>query len=123
MVGRRKVRWIVALAAALAVAAGVVAYVLTRGQTQMVELELRAKPVATIRMEGKHLGSTPKKIRLPKSAKPLAFEATFVVHKVNAMTGQKKNVIYKQTLTVTPDAPQSVDFDLDHATKQDDPNG
>ena len=86
----------------------------------LVKLELRARPVATIRFKGRNLGRTPLVIQVARSTQPLPIEATFTEQKLNALTGQKKVEIYKQTLTVTPDDHQSVDFDIKAAAKQPD---
>lgn len=117
MADRRKVRWIVAAFAAVTVAAGVIAFILTRGHPDLVQIELRAKPVATIRYHGANLGTTPTKLRIPRSKTAVSLEATFTLHKVNAMTGQKKTEVYKQTLAVVPDTAQTIDFDIANATK------
>jgi hypothetical protein len=123
MTGRRKTRLIVTIVGLLLLAAAAVALVLgLRTPTRdLVKLELRAKPVASIRFKGRNLGNTPLVIQVPRSKQPLPIEATFTEHKLNAMTGQKKVETFKQTLTVTPDDHQSVDFDIKAATKQPDP--
>jgi len=123
MADRRKVRLIVATAALIVVGGAVAVGVLaTRGsRPDLVKLELRAKPVATIRFRGKQLGNTPIVVQVPRSTSALSIEATFTVHRMNGMTGTTKAEHWKQTLSVVPDAPQSVDFDLKAATKQSDP--
>ena len=120
MSDRRKVRLIVAIVTVLLLAAATVALVLglRTPSRDLVKLELRAKPVATIRFKGRNLGRTPLVVQVARSRQPLPIEATFTEHKLNAMTGRTTEVIYKQTLTVTPDDHQSVDFDIKAATKQ-----
>lgn len=119
MADRRKVRLIVAIAALIVVGAAIA--IGLRGardsRSDLVKLELRAKPVARIRFKGKQLGSTPIVIQVPRSSQPLSIEATFTLHKMNGMTGTSKAELWQQTLTVVPDAPQSVDFDVKAATK------
>jgi hypothetical protein len=124
MADRRKVKLIVAIAAVVIVVAAVVVGALyaSRGSREdLVKLELRAKPVATIRFKGKQLGRTPIVIQVPRSTSGLPVEATFKVHKLNGMNGAPKDEIWTQTVVVVPSEPQSVDFDLKAATKQPDP--
>jgi hypothetical protein len=122
MSDRRKVRLIVAIVGVLLAGAATVALVLglRTPSRDLVKLELRAKPVASIRFKGRKLGNTPLVIQVQRSKQPLPIEATFTEHKLNAMTGRTTEVVYKQTLTVTPDDHQSVDFDIKAATKQPD---
>ncbi len=122
MTGRRKSRLIVAGVGVLLAGVATVALVLglRTPSRDLVKLELRAKPVATIRFKGKNLGRTPLVLQVTRSKLPLPIEATFTEHKVNALTGQKRTDVYKQTLTVTPDDHQAVDFDIKAATKQPD---
>lgn len=120
MTDRRKVILIVAVGGLLLAGAATAALVLGTPPRDLVKLELRARPVATIRFKGRSLGRTPLVIQVARSTRPLPIEATFTEHKLNALTGQKKVEIYKQTLTVTPDDHQSVDFDIKAAAKQPD---
>lgn len=120
MTDRRKVILIVAVGGLLLAGAATAALVLGTPPRDLVKLELRARPVATIRFKGRNLGRTPLVIQVARSTQPLPIEATFTEQKLNALTGQKKVEIYKQTLTVTPDDHQSVDFDIKAAAKQPD---
>lgn len=122
MADRRKTRLIVAIAALIVVGGAVALGVLgTHGShADLVKLELRAKPVATIRFKGKQLGTTPIVIQVPRSSRALSVEATFTVHKLNGMTGTSKAESWKQIREIVPDAPQAVDFDIKAATKQPD---
>ena len=96
MTDRRKVRLIVAIVGVLLAGAATVALVLgLRTPTRdLVKLELRAKPVASIRFKGRKLGNTPLVIQVQRSKQPLPIEATFTEHKLNAMTGRTTEVIY-----------------------------
>jgi hypothetical protein len=120
MADRRKLRLIVATAALFVVggAVAIALYVSRGNRLDLVKVELRAKPVATIRFKGKQLGNTPIVIQVPRSSRALSIEATFTVHKLNGMTGTSKAEHWKQTLAIVPDAPQAVDFDIKAATKQ-----
>jgi hypothetical protein len=123
MADRRKVKLIVAIAALIVVGAAVVIAVYPFGgkRADLVKIELRAKPVATIRFKSKQLGRTPIVIQVPRSKQPLSVEASFTLHKLNGMTGSSKAELWKQTLAIVPDDHQSVDFDVNAATKQADP--
>jgi hypothetical protein len=123
MADRRKVKLIVAIAALIVVGAVVVgAIYASRGtHADLVKLELRAKPVATIRFKGRQLGRTPLVIQVPRSKQELSIEATFTLPKLNGMSGASKSEIRTQTKTIVPDDHQSVDFDVKAATKQPEP--
>jgi hypothetical protein len=123
MADRRKVKLIVAIAVVIVVGTIIAVGVLASGgkRAELVKLELRAKPVATIRFKGKQLGHTPIVVQVPRSKEPLSIEATFTVHKLNATNGAPNDEIWKETKAVIPDAPQSVDFDIKAAAKQPDP--
>jgi hypothetical protein len=123
MADPRKVKLIVAIAAVVVVVGAIIIgiYGASGSRAELVKLELRAKPVATIRFKGKHLGRTPIVVQVPRSTNALSIEATFTVHKLNGMNGAPKDEVWTQTLVVVPDAPQSVDFDVKAATKQPDP--
>jgi hypothetical protein len=124
MADRRKVKLIVAIAAVVVVVAAVVVgalYASGGRRADLVKLELRAKPVATIRFKGKQLGRTPIVIQVPRGRNALSIEATFTVHKLNGMNGAPKDEVWTETKVVVPSEPQSVDFDLKAATKQPDP--
>jgi hypothetical protein len=120
MAGQRKVKLIVAIASLFVVVGAVVIVLSTSGgkRADLVKLELRAKPVATIRFKGKQLGRTPLVVQVPRSTQELPIEATFTLHKLNGMTGASKAEIWKQTKVIVPDDHQSVDFDVKAATKQ-----
>jgi hypothetical protein len=120
MADRRKVKLIVAIAAVILVGAAVLVAVTLSGgnRTDLVKIEVRAKPVATVRFKDKQLGRTPLVIQIPRGTRELPIEATFTVHKLNGMNGAAKEEVWKQTKTIVPDAPQSVDFDIKAATKQ-----
>jgi hypothetical protein len=122
MADRRKVKLIVAIAAVVVVGVSVaVALSTSRGRSaDLVKIELRAKPIATIRFRGTQLGHTPLVLQIPRGTHELPIEATFQVHKVNGMTGAPKTEIWKQTKVIVPDDHQSVDFDVKAATKQPD---
>lgn len=123
MADRRKVKLIVAIAALIVVGAAVVIAVYPFGgnRADLVKIELRAKPVATIRFKGRQLGTTPLVVSVPRSKRELSIEATFTLHKLNGMTGTSKAELWKQTLAIVPDDHQAVDFDVKAATKQPDP--
>jgi hypothetical protein len=123
MADPRKVKLIVAIAAVVVVVGAIIIgiYGASGSRAELVKLELRAKPVATIRFKGKQLGRTPIVIQVPRSTSGLPVEATFKVHKLNGMNGAPKDEIWTQTVVVVPSEPQSVDFDLKAATKQPDP--
>lgn len=76
----------------------------------LVKLEIRAKPVATIRFRGRELGRTPLVIQVPRSTEPVELEATFTIHELDPTTGARRIRRESQTKTVVPDAEQSVDF-------------
>jgi hypothetical protein len=123
MADRRKTRLIVAFVI-VSVVGLTLALVLgpRTPERDLVKLELRAKPVATIRFKGRSLGRTPIVVHVARSRTPVTIEATFTEHKLNAMTGQTKAEVYKQIQTVVPDDHLSVDFDIKAATKHPDPS-
>ena len=82
-----------------------------------VKLEVRAKPVAEIHMNGRRIGTTPKTVVVARGTTPIQFEAIFTVEKVGIRRPAKKVETWRQTKQVVPDDEQSVDFHIDEATK------
>lgn len=87
-----------------------------------VKIELRGKPVARLKMNGKSIGKTPMTIVVAKGTQPIELEATFTINKI-AFGGDpskaKKTEVFRQVKTVVPDAEQAVDFNINDATKVD----
>ncbi len=88
-------------------------------ESATVKLELRGKPVAKIRMNGKAIGTTPTTIIVQRGKQPLEFEATFTQEKIGMTHPSKKVETYRQIRMVVPDAEQSVDFALVDAVRVD----
>lgn len=84
---------------------------------EMVKIELRGKPQAKIRMNGKAIGTTPKTVVTQRGTTALDFEATFTIEKLGMAKPAKKTEIWVQHRSIVPDAEQSVDFTLQDATK------
>ncbi len=82
-----------------------------------VKLEVRAKPVAEIHMNGRRIGTTPKTIVVARGTTPIQLEAIFTVEKVGLRKPAKKVETWRQSKQVVPDAEQSVDFRIEEATK------
>lgn len=110
--------------AALALVGGIVAFVVTgpresappRATTSgLVKLELRAKPLAEIRMNGRRVGTTPLTLDVKRGTQAITLDATFEVRKLNPATRAEKIEHYEQVKTVIPDAEQSVDFRIEDA--------
>lgn len=85
--------------------------------TEMVKIELRGKPQAKIRMNGKPIGTTPKAVIVKRGTTPVELEATFTIEKLGVAKPAKKTEIWVQRRSIVPDAEQSVDFTLQDATK------
>lgn len=118
MAGRPKLRLIVAIAVVLVVAAGIAIaiYGTRRTDRDLVKVEIRAKPVATIRFKGRSLGRTPLTIQVPRSTTAIDVEATFTKHGLDAR-GRARSDRYRQVKPLIPDAEQSLDFAIDGATR------
>lgn len=118
MAGRPKLKLIVAIAAVLLVAAGVAIaiYGTRRTARDLVKVEIRGKPVATIRFKGRTLGRTPLTIQLPRGTTPLDVEATFTKHGLD-LRGRARSERYRQVKPLIPDAEQSLDFAIEDATR------
>lgn len=107
------------------VLAAVVVYATTRDDgssrrepvAATVKIELRGKPVAVIKMNGRAIGRTPTTIIVPRGTTPLELEATFTIEKYGLAKPAKKTEIWRQVKQVVPDAEQSVDFSQAEATK------
>jgi hypothetical protein len=121
---KRRLPLIVALVATLALVGGIVALVVTRtGESapprrasgDLVKIELRAKPAAEIRMNGRRVGTTPMTLNVKRASEPVTFDATFSVQKLNPLTRTEKIEHWEQIKTVVPDAEQSVDFRIEDA--------
>lgn len=108
--------WVIVLAAVLAVAGGVVAvvYVANEGNSQQpsehVSIELRANPTATIRVDGKKIGTTPMRLQYPKSSRQIVVTATMTRHLVSR--GGAKDQVFEDQRTVTLDRDQLLDFTI-----------
>jgi hypothetical protein len=87
-----------------------------------VKIELRGKPVAKLKMNGKSIGKTPMTIVVAKGTQPIELEAMFTINKI-AFGGDpkkaKKTEVFRQVKTVVPDGEQAVDFNINDATKVD----
>lgn len=113
-------------AAAIAIAIIVATSGSKKGQQydpgSQVKIELRGKPVAKLRMNGKSIGKTPMTIVVAKGTEPIELEATFTINKI-AFGGDpakaKKTETFRQVKSVVPDGEQSVDFNINDATKVD----
>lgn len=88
-----------------------------------VKIELRARPPAKIRMNGRLVGTTPTTIIVPRSKQPIDLEATFAIEKIGMMKPTKKVETWRQIKTIVPDAEQSVDFNQADAVKVDESLG
>jgi hypothetical protein len=117
MGGQPKSRFLLAVALGLVVVGGGGAAAIYASRDSapaqsagLVKIEVRAKPVATIRFRNSKLGSTPLVINVPRGTEPLAIEATFTLHELDPITGARRVRHEVRTKTVVPDVEQAVDF-------------
>jgi hypothetical protein len=119
MASRRKVSIVVALA--LVVTAGItlaISMAFRSGPTDRVKVEIRARPLATIRLDGKNLGHTPLTAHLPRGSQELIIEATFRSTMVNPVLKKKRTEIRTLSKRFVADDHQSIDFDIKDARLQ-----
>jgi hypothetical protein len=121
---KNRARWILGSLVAAGVATAIIVLVFPARRadapsSETVKIELRGKPVAKLRMNGKRIGTTPTTIIVPRGKQPLELEATFTVEKIGLPQPTKKIETYRQIRQVVPDAEQSVDFAIDDAVKID----
>ena len=79
----------------------------------LVHVEVRAMPVAKIRVDGKAVGSTPLNLKFPRSDRTIVIEATMVRHFVRP--GATKDETYQDQRTIKLDSDQIVDFKISTA--------
>ena len=109
---------LVGLGALIAVAAIVAAVIFTgddsshspSGSSERVNIEFRAKPTATITIDGKPRGKTPMRLQFPKSNRTIEVKAEMVRH-LMGRHGTKEE-FFGETQTVTLDRDQAIDFSL-----------
>lgn len=107
---------------ALVVGAIVAVVIVTRDEAQptqassqdKVKIELRASPIAEIRIDGKNVGKTPINLQFDKSDKELKIEATLV--RTLVKRGSQKQELYKGYRTVKLDRDQLLDFTYSNTT-------
>lgn len=107
---------------ALVVGAIVAVVIVTRDEAQptqassqdKVKIELRASPIAEIRIDGKNVGKTPINLQFDKSDKELKIEATLV--RTLVKRGGQKQELYKGYRTVKLDRDQLLDFTYSNTT-------
>ena len=121
---KNRALWIIGSLVAAVLATVIILYVspgrrADAPSSERVKIELRGKPVAKLRMNGKSIGTTPTTIIVPRGTQPLEFEATFTVEKIGMPQPTKKIETYRQIRSVVPDADQSVDFAQGDAVKID----
>jgi hypothetical protein len=83
------------------------------GTVEQIRVEMRAYPVAEIRVDGKKLGKTPLSLTYTRSTKQITVEATMVRHLVRR--GATRDDVYKDVRTITLDRDHLLDFKLDKA--------
>lgn len=107
---------------ALVVGAIVAVVIVTRDEAQpsqassqdKVKIELRASPIAEIRIDGKNVGKTPINLQFAKSDKDIKIEATLV--RTLVKRGGQKQELYKGYRTVKLDRDQLLDFTYSNTT-------
>jgi hypothetical protein len=113
--------WILALVG-LAVAGAIVVAVIAdggdedtsgSGTVDPIKVEMRAYPVAEIRVDGKKIGKTPLSLTYPRSTKQITVEATMVRHLIRR--GNARDDVYRDVRTITLDRDHLLDFKLDTA--------
>jgi hypothetical protein len=107
---------------ALVVGAIVAVVIVTRDEAQpsqapsqdKVKIELRASPIAEIRIDGKNVGKTPITLQFDKSDKDIKIEATLV--RTLVKRGGQKQELYKGYRTVKLDRDRLLDFTYSNTT-------
>lgn len=114
---------LLALVGIALVAGAIVAIVIVAGDEaqpsqassqEQVKVELRASPMAEIRIDGKKVGKTPISLQFDKSDKDIQIEATLV--RTLVKRGGQKQELYKGYRTVKLDRDQLLDFTYANTT-------